>query len=429
MKYLLLTLLVFSNFLIMAQSKCGTGDVIFNKKDQNEVTEMKRIRSYIKNSNRSIEDSTLIFPVVVHIIYDGNKTKSGNISDAQVEDGIRILNEDFNKKNADTTLTKELFKPYAANCNMEFRLAQIDPEGNQTNGIVRVDSNIIPRSSHDSINNNTKEIKAVSAWDPSKYFNIWVYRNITSDDLFSQILGYAQYPGTDFTYGGPWSTWGVVIKYTAFGSIEEAKYDGRTLSHEVGHCFGLYHPFKTASKNDCYSACDTTGDEICDTPPTYVSYSCDTSNYCSNDTAGPSIFSEDVIDQTENFMSYNECQSMFTIGQKERMRGFAYAFENIIGLTRKENLINTGVLPGLSINENQLADDVIVYPNPTNNKIGIKTTDTGNMRLYNIRGQEIFQSSFNGNTEFKIGNQSPGLYFMKITFGNRNVITYKITIQ
>ena len=79
----------------------------------------------LKNSNH------FVIPVVFHVIHKGG---SENISFEQIEDQMRSLNEDFAYMNADSTNTPDDFKQYTTNTNIEFRLAQIDPEGNCTQG-------------------------------------------------------------------------------------------------------------------------------------------------------------------------------------------------------------------------------------------------------------------------------------------------------
>ena len=63
-------------------------------------------------------------------------------------------------------------------------------------------------------------------------------------------------------------------------------------------------------------------------------------------------------DQLENYMSYNDCQSLFTLGQKERMRGFLTTLDTLNGLYLDDNLIATGLMQPtaivqLPINENR----------------------------------------------------------------------------
>jgi hypothetical protein len=120
----------------------------------------------------------------------------------------------------------------------------------------------------------------------------------------------------------------------------------------------------------CGAECDTTGDEVCDTPPTTPTFNCDTSNLCTNDLLGPSVFSADMPDQLENYMSYNSCQSLFTQGQKDRMRGFLTTLDTLNGLYLDDNLIATGLLQPTAITE---------LPNNENRKL---------LKIVDILGRE-----------------------------------------
>ena len=66
---------------------------------------------------------------------------------------------------------------------------------------------------------------------------------------------------------------------------------------------------------------------------------------------GPSAFSVDMPDQLENYMSYNDCQSLFTGGQKDRMRGFLTTLDTLNGLYLDDNLIATGLMQPTAITE------------------------------------------------------------------------------
>src|SRR2546423_4229525 len=75
-----------------------------------------------------------VIPVVVHVVYNG---ATQNISDAQIQSQIDVLNHDFRKTNADVSSTPAVFQPLAADARIEFELATTDPSGNPTNGITR----------------------------------------------------------------------------------------------------------------------------------------------------------------------------------------------------------------------------------------------------------------------------------------------------
>lgn len=271
------------------------------------------------NSNKS--NQALIIPTVVHIVHQfGNE----NISNEKVEDFIKNISIDYRRLNADTTETREIFKPYAADVNIEFRLAKIDPNGNCTDGIVRVNSELTYQA--------RDEVKALSYWPSDRYFNVWTVATIEGSSG-GTTLGYAQFPGF-----GAWNTYGFVSRADALG--------GRTATHEAGHCFGLYHTFQSSCGSDCQSS----GDNVCDTPPTFEStWTCSFNlNTCDNDaTGGDSTninpYTTDVEDQIENYMSYDDCQNMFTIGQANRMRAAIQSVSQLTNLVSEANIIATGV--------------------------------------------------------------------------------------
>jgi len=189
-----------------------------------------------------------IIPVVVHVIHFNGR---GNISKAQIQDGINIINEDFNKNNADTAGVRNPFKSLIADVQVEFRLAQKDPNGNCTDGINRINSFL----TYDKRN----EVKRLGYWDATKYFNVWIVNTIERNTPGSNILGYAQFP-----FFGADSTYGIVVRADEWGSIGQASStDGRTVTHEMGHCLNLLHTFQSG----CGFSCQNSGDRVCDTPP------------------------------------------------------------------------------------------------------------------------------------------------------------------
>lgn len=232
-----------------------TQDIIKRKGglDKNAKSMGDYIEEYIANAPISKKGggdkaSPYIIPVVFHCITDNG---AGFCSKADVEAQIVRLNQDFQRTNSDATNTRAIFAPYAMNMNIEFRLAHKAPDGSCTEGIVRADSPLstscVPRNA----------VKSVSYWDSKKYFNIWVVNSIDAGGSAGTVLGYAQFP-SGFG-GGINSTYGVVIDNDYVSSSD------RTLTHELGHCLGLLHTFQSG----CGSNCSTSGDRICDTPPSF----------------------------------------------------------------------------------------------------------------------------------------------------------------
>ena len=268
-----------------------------------------------------------IIPVVFHVFHSNGE---GNISYEQLLSGIQMLNEDFRRTNSDSGATRDIFKSFAVDSEIEFRLAKVDPNGNCTNGVVRINNS---EASYDAGNN----VKPLSRWPSNQYFNIWVVNTIESGSVNGTILGYAQFPGS-----GAWNTYGIVIRHDRVGNIETATSQDRTLTHEVGHCLNLLHTFQSG----CGNSCNNSGDRVCDTPPvSFSTQSCDLNqNQCSNDASGSSVYNTDVKDQIENYMSYNDCQNMYSAGQKTRMQNALSNIGALQQLVSTNNLNYTGVL-------------------------------------------------------------------------------------
>ncbi len=257
---------------------------------------------------RTSGDSVRTIPVVVHIIHDGG---SENISDAQVESQIRVLNEDFRKKagtNGDGN---------GVDTDVKFCLANLSPDGNCTNGIVRIQS---PLTDHQSYQRSL--LKELSFWDNARYLNIYVVKDINGN-----VGGYSSFPG------GPPDEDGVVVRHNLFGTMGTASGLGRTSTHELGHWMGLYHTFNNGCGNDLC----TDGDYVCDTPPVREpNRSCPiNANSCTND-------QPDMNDQVRNYMDYTSdaCQNMLTYGQYLRIQASLDTFRTEIWTSA--NLIATG---------------------------------------------------------------------------------------
>jgi hypothetical protein len=237
--------------------------------------------------------NVITIPVVVHIVY---RTTAQNISDAQVQSQIQVLNEDFRRLNADAVNTPSLFQSVAADAEIQFCLATRDPLGNPTNGITRT------QTTKTSFSVYTDDVKYSSqggkdAWPTDQYLNIWVC------NLGGNVLGYAQFPN-----GGPAATDGVVIDYRYFGrgGSAQAPYNkGRTATHEVGHWLNLRHIWGDAQCGDDY---------VNDTPVQQgPNYGCPTF---------PKPSCGNTSDMFMNYMDYTDdaCMNLFTQGQKTRMR-------------------------------------------------------------------------------------------------------------
>lgn len=256
-------------------------------------------------------------PVVFHVLHTNGPE---NISDAQIQDQIDILNRDFNKENPDTTDVMGQFKSLIGNPGIVFRLATIDPNGKCTNGITRhYDPNTVW-----TVNFNNY----LYTWDRSKYMNIYVVKTMPAS-----YAAYAYYPGTV-----PPLADAIVVQSNYVGSIGTGQpYTSRIITHEAGHFFNLQHVW--GNNNQPGVACGDDG--VADTPVTKGFGFCDT-NMTIDCTPG-------VKENIQNYMDYAYCQRMFTPGQSVRMQN---ALNSPIGarsnLWTAGNLSATGALVSIA---------------------------------------------------------------------------------
>ena len=289
-----------TSFSLFSQRNCGTmqyhqqmldeDPYLFQKMQNQEL----QIQQWILNSSSKENTSIITIPVVVHIVYYNN---TENISDNQIFSQIDILNEDFRRLNADTTNTPAGFLPVAADCEIEFCLAQKDPNGNTTTGITRTQTSQTSFSTNDDVKYTASG--GHDAWNSSEYLNIWVC------DISGGILGYAQFPG-----GNP-NEDGIVVDYQYFGNIGTASspYDqGRTATHEVGHWLNLRHIW---GDSNC-------GNDFCNDTPEHdgSNYGCPSYPHTSSCSGNGSYG-----DMFQNYMDYTNdaCMNIFTQDQKSRM--------------------------------------------------------------------------------------------------------------
>ena len=281
---------------------------LFEKWINKKIKEQQSLQEVASQSG-----GIIYIPVVVHVIHNGDAYGiNENITDEQVQSQITVMNQDYRKLTGTPGYNTNAV---GADTQVEFVLAKVDPNGNPTNGINRV--NLCQASWSTAAINST--VKSNTIWDPMQYMNMWSI-NFTDTSL----LGYAQFPesslgGMATTAQNP-NTDGVVANYTTFGSSDlasgsfAAPYDkGRTMTHEVGHFLGLRHIW---GDNSTCPATNTANDKdyVADTPAANTAnFGCPTgTNTC---TGNPGS------DMIENYMDYTDdtCMSIFTTGQKARI--------------------------------------------------------------------------------------------------------------
>ena len=381
---LLILLLFVVSFSFAQQKKCRF-DEIYEQALKNEGFKQQQLDQLRlqKEFRYDKMDTVIKIPTVVHIIYKPNTNE--NISTAQIVSQINVLNEDFRKRNADTTNVVAGFTK--SDVKFEFVLATKDPNGNSTNGITRTQTNT------DDIGLTNQYFAVQPAWNSERYMNIWVC------DVGPNFLGFAYPPNTP---GVSPDEDGIVIGPDYFGNIGTAMFPynkGRTATHEIAHYFNLMHLWGGGQ-----ASCSA-DDGVSDTPKQGVEvYNCPASN-----------FSCGTNDMLSNFLQYvdDRCMGNFTLGQKARMRSALYNF--------RDSLQYGEALGLTSLSEVPLSSNVKVYPNPTNGRFLIDlprnvNVNTVKIKIYNYSGKLVSYrtTSLSVGLEVELDVSATGAYFVSI---------------
>ena len=278
----------------VSRKACATNVAFLRQlaEDPTLRTRMDALENFTKKTiasgeNYRLDNGTIVIPVVVNVLY---RTAEENISDAQIQSQIDVLNADFNSINEDLRKVPSIFTSSIGTAGVRFELQNT----------VRKFANVAVWPANDAMKFSKKG--GIDATDPTHNLNIWV----CNLDLY---LGYAYYPGIRDALDG------VVILYSAFGSRAIYRqgtylkdYDlGRTASHEVGHWLNLVHIW-----GDDGSSCAGT-DRVEDTPnQADENYGCP---------SFPQVSCGNSGDMSMNYMDYTDdaCMYMFTKGQVSRM--------------------------------------------------------------------------------------------------------------
>lgn len=413
---LLIVVLCLTTFAMNAQAahprKCATMKLL-DAKIKNDPSEKQRIeqaeirtQKWIathKNfkSNRSITT----IPVVVHVVYN---TTTENISTAQIQSQIDVLNDDFRLMNSDSLPDTHPFWQFATDSQIEFCLAQRDPSGNSTTGITRTYTD----STSGFMGNGSEKFTAtggINNWDPTHYLNIWVVDLTPSGGT----LGYATFPAD---LAPTPNEDGVVIHYQAFGNIGTAgtgtftvNDGGRTATHEVGHWLNLHHIWGDAVCGD---------DLVADTEPAENNnFGCPSFPHNPSNTCGGSADGEMYM----NYMDYvdDNCMNMFTIGQASRM-------DASLNGDRAGLLTSNGCM-AVGIDELSFENNFEIFPNPSNGTLIINSqktiTENINLFVYNIIGSKIAQVENIKSFPYKLDldNLTNGVYYLQINSGSKTL--------
>lgn len=410
MKYFICILLGFQISAVYAQRNCGSADY-WKQQLQNDATLSKRYmqietasqhRASKKIQHIEVDDGSVItIPVVIHILYN---TSAQNISDAQIQTQLDILNKDFQKSNEDIGKVPIAFAEYAADCRIKFILAKIDPQGRATSGVVRCKTTQLSWKQDDKMKYSVQG--GDDAWDSRYYLNIWVC------NLGDGLLGYSTFPGAAEDKDG------VVIRSDVFGTDNNNSIynKGRTATHEIGHWLNLKHLW---GDTDCGS------DDVDDTPQQKTfSSGCSsfpkiTTGSCNKNPNG---------DMFMNFMDFSDdaCILMFTYGQRQRMRDI-FAADGPRALMR-----NSPALKAESENQeidsdknskNELA--LSVYPNPSSTNIHFRDASGNDItadyyHIFDSKGLLLMSGS--KKQILNISRLIPGIYFIRAQYEGKDTV-------
>jgi hypothetical protein len=377
-------------------------------------TELSRLQSLESNKNGQVVNNISAIkriPVAVHYPSVANSSTESvkNCLRLLAQRQIAILNADYNATNADINLWTNASSFYpgvnVGNMNVSWEIAtQNHPSGTGlNNGTLAVTFGTDFLSGADSD----------TTW--SGYCNL-VVRNISGG-----ILGYSPLGGS------PSNGMTVVVDNNAFGAtmsgspsscagfVPGAPYNlGRTLTHELGHFFNLYHTFQACDGSNCA----TSGDRVCDTP------SSDTPWYSCVEGPGEVGNNCGTSQLTMNYMDYvsDSCMYMFTEGQVNRMNAW---YNTIV------SQLQTNVLA----NNEFINTNFSIVPNPNNGSFAIQLnnkTDNYTVSIMDSLGREIYNNEFNQTTDLiqniQIDNKLTGFYFISIQ-SNGAILNKKIIVK
>ncbi len=388
---------------VYAQRGCATSMKMKEFFAQNPEALAKKadLRNYLTTKNTTVGkngQTVVTIPVVVHVLY---KNQTQNITDEQIASQIAVLNNDFRKMNADfNSVVPDAFKPFAADMELAFCMATKTPTGATTTGIERKSV-----ASTFNFSNNYYTSAGLVAWDPTKYLNIWV------GDMPNPYLGWAYLPDAA---GQPFD--GLAIGYKYFGTtgtVAPLFSGGRTATHEIGHYFGLLHPW---GEDDSICGTPDNDDGCADTPATSGPYftedypSFPDNQYTCTPSANGAMFMN-YMDYVSDFE-----MAMFTNDQK------TIASNTMSG--PRASLLNSNACSFLSVNEVEKANSINLFPNPTTQYISIASplAPINEVEIFNAEGRLVKKAVIKNETDkIDVKDFANGVYYVR-TYNNKDFV-------
>ena len=402
--------------IAIGSNRCGSNEVIRQQMAADPVY-AKKVEALLKNKGNYSRNTkkgppgsqvSITIPVAVHVVYN---TADQNISDAQVQSQIDVLNEDFSATNSDYNNYDAGYGSVKGDLDINFCLVQVIHKQTKTKSFGTNDNmKFNHRSGSDAV-------------DPMHILNIWVC------NLSQNVLGYAYYPGI-----AP-EKFGVVCHTKAFGRGTAynlfAEFNlGRTTTHEIGHCFGLAHIWGDAN---CGS------DEVDDTPlHNTANFDCPEQGHLSTCAGTP-------LEMWMNYMDYTDdrCMYFFSDGQAARADFFIDTDPQLTSIvnsactnTRQNNNDITITSNNGFNSPKEKFNSILLYPTITsgqlNLSVGNPVDGNAEINIYNQAGALMIkrQLFISGKSlqQIDVSKLANGIYFLKFGQG-ANKETRKFIVQ
>lgn len=413
-----------------AQRNCGQQAMFryLERQDPGALQQIEQARqnAFLRLSESQTTDRTLfktteetIIPVIFHIVLDSSQINTlGGIDglESRIKTQIQVINDDFNGRNADKSKVPSVWAPLFTNVGISFGLAHVSPDGTYTPGY---EIRYVTKGTSFDAENGAKAAKfstsgGLDAWDNSKYLNIWI-ANLKI--IGSTALGITAPPGFSFTK----PELGIALNYLAFGSrvspsqVFIKNFDlGRTLTHELGHYFYLWHTWGddegTCAKDDGFSDTPMQGDNSSGTPvfPRF--------DVCTP--SGNGIMFMNYMDYTDDISLY-----MFTLQQGDMVRSQLSPGGLSYSLTQSKYLLDTQYKP---------SPEILIGPNPTRDYLYLNYDPVSNplekVIVMNMWGQKVIETTEQNITRIDLQSFAKGIYFVHCYFKNE-IVKQKISLQ
>jgi len=438
-------------------------------------------------------------PIIFHIVVDsaqfnllGGTLGIINRCDSQ----IAVLNRDFNRENPDSTKIPTSWKALYGNVGIHFGLARVDPSGNCSPGyeVKIISGTSTTDAGFSNVNQAFPEAKTaatgLAAWDVTKYYNVWCI-NFTGGA--SGLLGLTQ--PVSFLSPSTTDQEGVCMLYNVLGCTAANgtpppntggaagwlyPYNlGRTLTHETGHMFEIWHPWGDDGGQCPSWSSDSTitgsglipgedngitctsgvgGDDgLSDTPPesdaVYGNPSYTITGGTTNDCCEKhgTVNTQPIGIACLSYMDYtdDDAMHMFTLEQAAAMASMVLMSPSSVGgatgsgtvgenysLTQNPSLlVACGTSTVTAVPTTTVDNSLNIFPNPTTGQVTITLNSSAEnlnqISVINLLGQEVMTISGQNNKDFytlDLSGMAKGIYFVKCNFASGSV-TRKVLLQ